>query len=228
MTSTLSLNTAYPTPYELVHKFHDTYGQSIRTSPVLDVPERKMRVALILEEMDEYLEAEENDDVIEIYDALGDLVYVAQGAAITHGLDLALAIEQVLTAKELDAEVVNHYNRYMAGLGMELNMADADRKWAERAVSEAAQAYVTAESADDLELMTKTLARLIVTCYAVAASYGVNLDIILAEIQRSNMSKLGEDGKPIYYTDGPKKGKVIKGPNFSEPDLGAILYPGKR
>lgn len=41
----------------------------------------------------------------------------------------------------------------------------------------------------------------------------------LAEVHRSNMSKLGEDGKPIYRADG----KVLKGPNYSPPDLAAVL-----
>lgn len=48
---------------------------------------------------------------------------------------------------------------------------------------------------------------------------GVNLDDTFAEVQRSNMSKLGEDGKPIYREDG----KVLKGPLYSPPDLYRVL-----
>lgn len=48
---------------------------------------------------------------------------------------------------------------------------------------------------------------------------GINGEKVHAEIQRSNMSKLGEDGKPIYRDDG----KAMKGPNFSPPDIAAVL-----
>lgn len=50
-------------------------------------------------------------------------------------------------------------------------------------------------------------------------AFGVNLDECFEEVQRSNMSKLGVDGKPIYRSDG----KVMKGPNYFKPDLGKVL-----
>lgn len=49
--------------------------------------------------------------------------------------------------------------------------------------------------------------------------FGLPAEEILAEIHRSNMSKLGEDGKPIYREDG----KVLKGPNYFEPDIAKII-----
>ena len=52
-----------------------------------------------------------------------------------------------------------------------------------------------------------------------ADKYGFPVDKLLAEVQRSNLSKLGEDGKPIFREDG----KVLKGPKFSPPDLKTIL-----
>lgn len=75
-------------PYYLVKEFHETYGMGMRDVPTLDIPVRKMRVALVLEEAEEYQEAEQNNDFPEIADALADLVYVAYGAAIEHGIDL--------------------------------------------------------------------------------------------------------------------------------------------
>jgi predicted HAD superfamily Cof-like phosphohydrolase len=51
--------------------------------------------------------------------------------------------------------------------------------------------------------------------YGAGHAFGIDLDKCFAEVQRSNMSKLGADGKPIYREDG----KVLKGPNYSEPDL---------
>ena len=51
--------------------------------------------------------------------------------------------------------------------------------------------------------------------YGAGHSFGINLDVCFDEVQRSNMSKLDEDGKPIYN----EYGKVMKGPNFSKPNL---------
>ena len=51
--------------------------------------------------------------------------------------------------------------------------------------------------------------------YGAGYAYGINLDKCFKEVQRANMSKLGNDGKPIYN----EKGKVMKGPNYSEPNL---------
>ncbi len=52
-----------------------------------------------------------------------------------------------------------------------------------------------------------------------ATMIGMPVDALLREIQRSNLSKLGADGKPIYREDG----KVLKGPNFSQPDIANVL-----
>lgn len=121
-----------PSPNELVLKFHETYGLSVKSTPELNIPEKNLRFELIKEEFEEYAEALENDDFVEVADALADLIYVIYGAAISHG---------------------------------------------------------------------------------------VNLDNVLEEVQRSNMSKLGEDGQPIRRADG----KILKGPNFSEPDIATVL-----
>ncbi len=55
--------------------------------------------------------------------------------------------------------------------------------------------------------------------YGAGAAFGMNLDVCFQEVHGSNMSKLGEDGKPIYREDG----KVMKGPNYREPDLESVL-----
>ena len=86
------------------------------------------------EENKEYLDAIKNNDMIEVADALGDMLYILCGTIITHG------------------------------------MQDV-------------------------------------------------IDEVFEEIQRSNMSKLGSDGKPIYREDG----KVLKGPNYFKPDIAKIL-----
>ncbi|NYH88835.1 hypothetical protein F4554_001473 [Actinopolymorpha rutila] len=59
--------------------------------------------------------------------------------------------------------------------------------------------------------------------YGTACEYGIPLDAVLAEVHRSNMSKLGPDGRPILRADG----KVVKGPGFSAPEIAPILRGGQ-
>lgn len=119
-----------------VKLFHETYGLGVSTEIKADLGKLKneLRFNLMKEENEEYLEAVENNDIVEIADALGDMLYILCGTILEHGLQHK--IEEVFD-----------------------------------------------------------------------------------EIQRSNMSKLGEDGKPIYREDG----KVMKGPNYSKPDFSKIL-----
>ena len=55
--------------------------------------------------------------------------------------------------------------------------------------------------------------------YGAGHAFGIDLDDCFREVHESNMSKLGEDGKPVYRDDG----KVLKGPNFFEPKLAPLL-----
>lgn len=83
------------TPYEMVKQFHETYGMGMRDKPTLDIPTKQMRLELVLEEAEEYKQAVKDGDLVEIADALADLVYVAYGAAIEHGIDLDKVLEEV-------------------------------------------------------------------------------------------------------------------------------------
>ena len=65
----------------------------------------------------------------------------------------------------------------------------------------------------------KELADLVYVCYQYAENMNWFLDEALNRVHESNMSKLGEDGKPIYREDG----KVLKGPNYKPPDLSDLL-----
>jgi predicted HAD superfamily Cof-like phosphohydrolase len=116
--------------------FHEVYNLSYKDSPVADIGIDKinLRFKLMEEENQEYLEAAKNNDIIEVADALGDMLYILCGTIIEHGMQ------------------------------------------------------------DKIEE-------------------------IFDEIQKSNMSKLGEDGKPIYRNDG----KVMKGPNYFKPNISEIL-----
>ena len=80
------------------------------------------------------------------------------------------------------------------------------------------------EELDELEIAMKTknmkeiadaLTDILYVTYGAGCAYGIDPDKCFKEVQRANMSKLGEDGKPIYN----EKGKVMKGPNYSEPNL---------
>ena len=71
----------------------------------------------------------------------------------------------------------------------------------------------------DLEEIADALTDILYVDYGAGCAYGIDLDKCFKEVQRANMSKLGEDGKPIYREDG----KVLKGPNYSEPDLKGIV-----
>ena len=55
--------------------------------------------------------------------------------------------------------------------------------------------------------------------YGAGHAFGINLDKCFEEVQNSNMSKLGDDGKPIYN----EKGKVLKGPNYFKPNLSKFV-----
>ena len=67
----------------------------------------------------------------------------------------------------------------------------------------------------NLKEVADALADILYVTYGAGYAYGIDLDKCFKEVQRANMSKLGTDGKPIYND----KGKVMKGPNYSEPNL---------
>ena len=71
----------------------------------------------------------------------------------------------------------------------------------------------------NIEETADALTDILYVTYGAGHAFGIDLDECFREVQRSNMSKLGEDGKPIYREDG----KVLKGPNYSEPDLKSLI-----
>lgn len=121
---------------EAVKAFHTAFKIGHRETPKADLGINKntLRYNLMKEENEEYFEAANNNDLVEVADALGDMLYILCGTIIEHGMQHK--IEEVFD-----------------------------------------------------------------------------------EIQRSNMSKLGENGEPIYREDG----KVLKGPNYFKPNIEAIL-----
>jgi len=122
-----------------VAEFHQVFGIESAELPTVSISQNTvlLRHNLMKEENEEYLEAAQNHDLVEVADALGDMLYILCGTILSHGM------------QDKITEVFN-------------------------------------------------------------------------EIQRSNMSKLGADGKPIYREDG----KVLKGPNYFKPDITSILEKG--
>jgi predicted HAD superfamily Cof-like phosphohydrolase len=84
-------------PAPAVQEFHRRLDLPIRTSPISNIPdeERELRIRLILEEVEEFVEASRAANLVEIADALADLVYVTYGAALHYGLDLDEAVAEV-------------------------------------------------------------------------------------------------------------------------------------
>ena len=121
---------------QAVKQFHEAFGITNRENPIAftNKKEIQLRFDLMDEENKEYLEAALNNDIVEVADALGDMLYILCGTMLSHGMQ------------------------------------------------------------DKIEA-------------------------VFNEIQRSNMSKLGADGKPIYREDG----KVMKGPNYFKPNIKEIL-----
>ena len=71
----------------------------------------------------------------------------------------------------------------------------------------------------DLLEVADALTDILYVTYGAGHAFGINLDDCFKEVQNSNMSKLGEDGKPIYNDNG----KVMKGPNYFKPNLNQFL-----
>ena len=71
----------------------------------------------------------------------------------------------------------------------------------------------------DIKEVADALTDILYVTYGAGHAFGINLDKCFKEVQNSNMSKLGKDGKPIYN----EKGKVMKGPNYFKPNLSKFV-----
>ncbi len=98
------------------------------------------------------------------------------------------------------------YNASTSGPQRMMQKSLIDEEW-----SEFHEAFYFEEESAQL----KELADLVYVCFQFAASQDWDLDEAMRRVHRSNMSKLGEDGKPIYREDG----KILKGPNYQPPNL---------
>lgn len=79
--------------------------------------------------------------------------------------------------------------------------------------------YVAAAAARDLVGIADALADIVYVAYGTALTYGIDLDLVLSEVHRANMSKLESSGRPLKRDDG----KVVKSDQYSPPDVAAAL-----
>ena len=86
-------------------------------------------------------------------------------------------------------------------------------------INEELEEFKQAIKNNDLKEAIDALTDILYVTYGAGHAFGVNLDKCFDEVQQSNMSKLGENEKPIYNEDG----KVMKGPNYFKPDLSKFV-----
>ena len=86
-------------------------------------------------------------------------------------------------------------------------------------ISEELEELKNAITSKDLLEVADALTDILYVTYGAGHAFGINLDKCFDEVQNSNMSKLGSDGKPIYN----ESGKVMKGPDYFKPDLSKFL-----
>lgn len=82
--------------------------------------------------------------------------------------------------------------------------------------------FVTASEKGDLVAISDALADIVYVIYGTALTYGIDLDSVLREVHRSNMSKLDSDGRPLIRDDG----KVLKSDRYFPPDIASVLSLG--
>ena len=133
------------------------------------------------------------------------------------GNDISLTRDHypsILTSKTLQDQAIEFRDAYNLPGGTSqrgVQKSLIDEEW-----SEFHEAYHHEETVNQL----KELADLVYVCYQYAESQDWDLDEAMRRVHTSNMSKLGEDGKPIYRGDG----KVLKGPNYAPPELNNLIH----
>jgi predicted HAD superfamily Cof-like phosphohydrolase len=88
-----------------------------------------------------------------------------------------------------------------------------------RLLAEEAREFAAAAQGGDLIAIADALADIVYVAYGSAITYGIDLDAVLSEVHRSNMSKLDVDGRPLLREDG----KVLKSARYTPPDVAGVL-----
>ena len=105
--------------------------------------------------------------------------------------------------------------KLISSLTPTLDVGDTVKKLRVDLIEEELQELKDALAANDIVEVADALTDLLYVVYGAGDVFGINLDDCFEEVHSSNMSKLDEEGNPIYREDG----KILKGPNFRKPDL---------
>ena len=127
----------------------------------------------------------------------------------------------------------NNVKKFMETFGQEVKTkaefpSDKIVKLRYDLIKEELDEFEKAVKEKNLKEIADSLTDILYVTYGAGHAFGIDLDKCFDEVQRSNMSKLGEDGKPIYN----ESGKVMKGPKYFQPDLKkfikwrGVLLPG--
>ena len=148
---------------------------------------------------------------IEVVDAIGDVLVLTLGTGCVYNLvldcpsyDVCDEAQALLNGRELNVGLV--FTLLEDELGNLQHYLKVSTSAPKKSILQAAA-------------VSRTLQNMVNLCFAHASAYGYNLVEVTREIHRSNMSKLGENGRPIYREDG----KIQKGPNYFKPDLASVL-----
>ena len=148
---------------------------------------------------------------IEIVDAVGDVLVLTLGTSCVYNLVLDCPSYDVCD----EAQALLNGRELNVGLVFQLLFEELENLQHYLAVATSAPKKAILQAA----AVSRCLQNIVNLCFAHASAYGYNLFEVVREIHRSNMSKLGEDGRPIYREDG----KIQKGPNYFKPNLAAVL-----
>lgn len=178
---------------KLVLEFHQTFEATIATEPTLpSSKDEDLRINLINEESFEF--RRDGHEVVGAVDALGDLVYVAFGAAITYGF-------------YFDSFLTEDVKVPIAGTPQ----IPAERQRLVALIAQRAAAFEVAAREKNLDAVKIALNNLLHMAYRASVAYGVRLDSIVAEIHRSNMTKLWSKDDVDQMTNEEKETlEVIK------------------
>lgn len=200
---------------QAVGEFHTAFGVPNRITAARALPKDRiaLRESLIHEEsVRELGDAIDRADIIEVIDALIDSAYVALGAIVEMGYE---ANERAMQYTVVDPEDT----KPLMVLASRYRFANEVQRL--RAVHDAFHQ-------EDAGVAVYTLSVIAGKALQALANAGIDPEPYFNEVHRANMSKLGVDGKPIYsrgeHLDGYPKGKVLKGRNYSGPDLAAIYF----
>lgn len=197
---------------QVVAEFHRAFGMPdlIEIPGALPMDRIELRLSLIHEEgVVELQRAIAQRDTIEIIDALIDTIYVALGALVEMGQQVLMLPPRAMVEDPAFQEPLHVVAQHEAHI-----------------IREQLAALETAFRDGHLQQAVDRLSSICESAYVALTVAGFDPEPFFAEVQRSNMSKRSADGKPIYSRgmelDGYPAGKVLKGPNYSPPDLAAV------